>query len=71
MSRPNTPDLIISEMNPDGTVRKSRRITTKRCCDGCGEPIGDVTQRELEYAIAGFPLPSVVTEHGCQPVGGG
>ena len=57
MSRPNTPDTI----HPDG----SKTMRVKRCCDGCGEPIGDATNEELEAAIMGR-LPSVIKEHGCQ-----
>lgn len=66
MSRPNTPDLVTAQPGPNGTIRKSRRVTVKRCCYGCGEPIGDVTDQEMDYAVAGLPLPSVITEHGCQ-----
>lgn len=66
MSRTNTPDLVTVKPGPGGTVRKSRRITVKRCCDGCGEAIGDVTDREMDLAVAGLPLPSVITEHACQ-----
>ena len=56
MTRPNTPD----EQTATGT-----RITVKRVCDGCHEPIGDVTDQELEEAMAGAPLYSVSAEHGC------
>jgi hypothetical protein len=60
MSRPWTPDTV----NEDG----SKTMRVKRCCDGCGRPLGDVTGDELEAAIAGAPLPSVVDECGCLPI---
>ena len=56
MTRPNTPDRV---------VNGRRTMTVKRCCDGCGEPIGDATDAELEAAVMGH-LPSVIEEHGCQ-----
>jgi hypothetical protein len=56
MTRPSTPDVI----------RNGRRtVTVKRICDGCGQPIGDATNEEMEAAIMGR-LPSVQNEHGCQ-----
>lgn len=54
MTRPNTPDRI----NPDG----SRTMTTKRACNGCRHPIGDITETEMRNAIAGLPLPDVRRE---------
>jgi hypothetical protein len=60
MTRPWTPDTV----NEDG----SKSLRVKRCCDGCGRPLGDVSGDELEAAIAGAPLPSVVDECGCLPV---
>lgn len=30
-----------------------------RCCNGCGEPIGDVTDEEVICAVDGRPLPDV------------
>lgn len=68
-TRPNTPDVITVKPGPNGTIRRSRRVTVKRACDGCGQDVGDVTDQELDYAIAGLPLPSVVAEHGCQRAG--
>lgn len=44
------------------TSPTSRRGTTKRCCNGCGERIGDVTTEEIEAAMAGLPLPDVTSE---------
>jgi ribosomal protein S27AE len=52
--RPNTPDRI----NDDG----SRTITTKRACNGCGQLLGDITNAEMQAAIAGAPLPDVRRE---------
>lgn len=63
MPRPSTPDRIM----PSG----GRRITVKRCCNGCFAEIGDVSDMEMQLAIAGRPLPDVREECGClgQPVG--
>ena len=50
--------------NPDG----SRTITVQRCCNGCGEPLGDVTLTEINAAIDGLPLPDVRPEcPRCRP----
>lgn len=53
-ARPRTPEV----RNPDG----SRRITIQRCCNGCGGELGDATDRELECAVSGEPLPDVRNE---------
>lgn len=55
--RPSTPD----ETLPDG----SRRCRVKRCCNGCGRVLGDVTEAEIDAAVAGIPLPDVRDECGC------
>ncbi|MEU6340279.1 DUF4326 domain-containing protein [Streptomyces sp. NPDC046977] len=53
--RPNTPD----EKHPEGGTR----ITMKRCCNGCGERIGDVTDWEMLLAVHyAAPLPDVRDE---------
>jgi len=58
--RPWTPD----EDLPSG----GKRITVKRVCDGCGKPIGDVTEAELDRTVAGLPLLSVRGEcPNCMP----
>lgn len=49
--RTHTPD----QKNPDG----STTITMQRCCNGCGEAIGDVTEAEIEASTNGLPLPDV------------
>lgn len=54
MTRPSTP----SRKNPNG----STTITMKRCCNGCGNPIGDVTDAEIDASIAGLRLPDVRDE---------
>lgn len=55
-----TPDRT----NPDG----STTIHVKRCCNGCGESIGDVTMIEINCAIDGLPLPDVRPEcPRCRP----
>lgn len=60
-ARPDTPDRI----NGDG----SRTITTKRACNGCSRLLGDVTDAEMERAIAGFPLEDVRGEcDHCRPL---
>lgn len=57
MSRKFTP----SRKLPSGATR----ITVKRCCNGCGDEIGDATEFELESAMCGLPLPDVRQECGC------
>lgn len=55
--RKSTPDEVL----PNG----GKRITVQRCCNGCGRPIGDVTDEEMEAAILGLPLPDVRNECFC------
>jgi len=51
----------------DGTT--STRYTTQRVCNGCDEPIGDVTEDEVLAAVYGQPLPDVRGEcPRCTPV---
>lgn len=57
-NRTRTPD----KLNPDG----STTIRVQRSCDGCGESVGDVSDAEMDAAMAGLPLPSVVDECGCK-----
>lgn len=52
-----TPDQI----KPDG----GRTITVKRVCE-CGNVLGDATEAELELAVAGYAMPDVRQECGCQ-----
>ncbi|WP_051797289.1 hypothetical protein [Catenuloplanes japonicus] len=47
-----SPDLPVD-------VAEDRRITAKRACNGCGLPVGDVLNAEVEAALAGRPLPDV------------
>lgn len=56
-TRPWTPD----ESLPDGVTR----IHVKRCCNGCGRILGDVTEAEIDAAVTGAPLPDVTAECGC------
>jgi hypothetical protein len=44
------------------TSPTSRRGTTKRACNGCSELLGDVTDEEIDAAIAGLPLPDARSE---------
>lgn len=55
--RPWTPD---EKIEGGGT-----RITVKRCCNGCGRQLGDVTDAEMDATIEGRPLPDVRAECGC------
>jgi hypothetical protein len=57
-ARPRTPDRKTTL--PDGTVRTT--VTVQRACNGCRQPLGDVTDREIEDAIAGAPLTDVRAE---------
>jgi hypothetical protein len=60
-TRSNTPDVDL----PGG----GKRITVKRACNGCGDLIGDVTEEEIERAIAGLPIEDVRGEcDRCAPV---
>ena len=52
--RPVTPDVTL----PEG----GKRIHVMRCCNGCGERLGDVTDEEIECAMSGYPLPDVRRE---------
>jgi hypothetical protein len=52
--RMTTPDVPL----PGGGTR----MHVKRCCNGCGESIGDVTDEEIDCAIGGYPLPDVRKE---------
>ena len=45
-----------------------RTIRVKRCCENCHRPVGDVTDAEMDAAVVGTPLPSVVDECGCRAV---
>lgn len=63
--RPWTPDR--SEVGEDG--RRYTVVTMKRACNGCGQPIGDVTSEELDAGGAGGPLPDVRGE--CPTCSGG
>lgn len=63
-ARTFTPDRV--EITEDG--RKVTHITTKRCCNGCGQYVGDVTDAEMAAAIGGRPLPDVRREcPACSP----
>ena len=46
-----TPDVPL----PDGAIQ----VTAKRYCNGCAEPVGDVTDEEMAAAVSGQPLPDV------------
>jgi hypothetical protein len=52
--RMTTPELTL----PGG----GKRIHVQRCCNGCGQPIGDVTDAEINGAIDGSALPDVRKE---------
>lgn len=57
--RPWTPDTLLDT--------GGRQIHVKRCCNGCGELLGDVTDEEMNAAVRGHPLFDVRDECGhCQ-----
>lgn len=58
-TRPSTPPFDL----PEG----GKRITVQRCCNGCGRPLGDANDAEMDAAIAGASLPDVRSECGCAP----
>jgi len=55
-TRPNTPDV---------KTEFGKRITVKRCCNGCNRELGDATDAELDAAITGARLPDTRDECGC------
>jgi hypothetical protein len=55
-TRPSTDTVRL----PEG----GSRITVKRCCDACGRELGDATEAELDAAVTGRLLPSVLDECG-------
>ena len=60
LPRRRTPDRV----SEDG----STTLTIQRCCNGCGESLGDVTMIEINLAIDGLPLPDVRMEcPQCRP----
>lgn len=57
--RPWTPDTLLAT--------GGQQINVKRCCNGCSQMLGDVTDQEMTDAISGFPLFDVTGECGhCQ-----
>lgn len=60
-ARPWTPAVRL----PGG----GQRFTTKRCCNGCGDQVGDVTEAEISSAVDGWPLPDARGEcWRCSPL---
>lgn len=53
--RTHTPPVVTER--PDGTT--STTITVQRCCNGCGHPLGDVTDDEIEAVLTGDRLQDV------------
>jgi hypothetical protein len=56
-TRPWTPDALKPS---GGTI-----VRVKRACSGCGQLLGDITQEEMQAAIAGDLLPDTRDECGC------
>lgn len=40
-------------------------ISTKRCCSNCSEPLGDLSDADMDSLITGAWLPDTRAEHGC------
>lgn len=60
-----TPDVVT--VDADG--RKHTTIKVKRCCNGCGQYLGDVTDAEINRAIAGAAQDDVRGECAhCRPL---
>jgi len=55
-SRPSTPDV---------KTEFGKRVTVKRCCNGCNRALGDATDAELHAALTGARLPDTRDECGC------
>jgi hypothetical protein len=47
---------------PDQVNGTRRTIRVQRCCNGCGKPIGDADEADMNAAVAGLPLPDVRDE---------
>ena len=63
--RTNTPDVVT--VDADGF--KHTTITVKRACNGCSQYLGDVTDAEINRAVAGLPLLDVRAECAhCAPL---
>jgi hypothetical protein len=63
MTAPNQRPWTLDEKTTTGT-----RGTVKRACNGCGELLGDVTEAEMERAIAGMIAEDVRDEcPRCRP----
>ena len=63
--RTNTPDVVT--VDADGFKRTT--FTVKRACNGCGQYLGDVTDAEINRAVAGLPLLDVRAECAhCAPL---
>jgi hypothetical protein len=66
---PELHDILLRHRTPEVRDANGRRhITVQRCCNGCGDPLGDVTMIEINLAIDGRPLPDVRPEcPRCRP----
>jgi len=53
------------ETYEDEAGRQWKRVTVQRCCNGCGRSLGDITEHEIDCAVAGKSLPDVRQECGC------
>lgn len=63
--RTNTPDAVT--VDADGFKRTT--FTVKRACNGCSQYLGDVTDAEINRAVAGLPLLDVRAECAhCAPL---
>jgi hypothetical protein len=63
--RTHTPDWVT--FDADG--RKTTTFKIKRACNGCGQHLGDVTQAEMDRAVAGLPSLDVRAECAhCAPL---
>jgi hypothetical protein len=63
--RTHTPDRIT--VDADG--RTTTTIKVQRACNGCSQMLGDITEQEMNAAIAGLPQGDVRTEcEHCKPL---
>jgi hypothetical protein len=44
---------------PERLPGGAQQFTVKRCCNGCGDQLGDVSEYEMQAGLAGDPLPDV------------
>lgn len=69
MPNPTPRTFIPDRVHVNDEGRTVTTIKVKRCCNGCGQYLGDVTDTEMNRAIAGAPQDDVRGECAhCRPL---